>query len=212
MPCHGRPARTRRMLECLGCQTKNNFELVLVGDGCLFFNQMTASEWFRQWRTKFTRAGNLINITSFSANRGGYGSIAINYAITIATGRYTCWANNDDMLQPEHVEFYYNSIACHENKATGKNPVSFVYNDTMLNTGHGAAKREPELKYGCVGHSELIVATAFLRSMPEHQPVYGQDWELIENMMTAGTCMKGKTPFPTYYIMSTPSYRETGID
>ena len=144
------------------------------------------------------------------ARKGGHGAGAVNVAIKTARGKYFCWANNDDMLHPEHMEFYHRSIAIYNQRQI---EVDFVYNRTLVNSESGFDIRDPQLKFGSCGHSELVVLTEFLRKMPEHKPVYGQDWDLIESMICAGgRSRKGDTVFPTYMVMSTPRYQEQGID
>lgn len=210
MPCFGRPMRTVRMLNCLADQTMKNFELVMIGDNCPDFRDLILSSWFQEWRREFLSKGRHLFYMNLKTRRGGHGAGAVNTAIRVACGKYICWANNDDMLYPEHIEYYHRSIACFNAKEM---QVDFVYNNSLVNGESGFEVREPVLKFGSCGHSELIVATDFLRKMPAHQPVYGQDWKLIQDMISAGgRSRKGDVPFPTYMVMSTPRYQEKDID
>lgn len=215
MPCYGRPTRTVRMLRCLAAQTMTNFELVLIGDACPIFQTLIESSWFKEWKYEFKRRGNHLFYMNLAKNRGGHGADAVNIAIGIARGKYFCWANNDDMLQPEHMQFYYFSISKYEKVGLcsyfNSRP-DFVYNQTLINSDDGFSIRYPELKFGSCGHSELVVNTKFLQKMPAHEPVYGQDWKLIDNMQRAGKGFRGDILFPTYMVMSTPRYQEQGID
>lgn len=209
VPCAGRPQRTRRLLYHLQSQTMKNFELLLVGDACPDFQEMIQSEWFNEWKTNFCDSGRRLVFYNLPQKGGGYGAAAINWAISQATGKYTCFIGNDDIVIPEHCQFYYTSIA-----GPGiYSRIDFVFNKTMLNSGHGFFERDPSLKFGSVGHSELVIRTDFLKIMPPHGPEHGHDWNLIKNMISSsGKYHKGSTPFPTYYVMGTDDYREQGID
>ena len=204
LPCYGRPQRTWRMMECLFEQKYNNFQLFIIGDGCNQFEQMQFHPSFRSSVALMLRRGIDVIDYNFRKNKGGHGSHIINYCIKRATGKYFCWVNNDDIILKEHVGFYFNSIA--------KTDCDFVYNPTMVNSQEGYDIRNPQLSFGQVGHAELVVKTEFLRRMPPHEPVYGQDWKLIEHMMKEGKHQKGETPFPTYYIASTPRWQEAGFE
>jgi glycosyltransferase involved in cell wall biosynthesis len=197
------------MLECLGAQTKTGFELLLIGDGCTDFERMINSQWYLNWQKEFLKKKNKLFQINFSKNYGGYGAEALNVGIWHAKGRYFCFANNDDIVAPEHIEFYLLAM-----KNLSRFDPDFVYTKTMINSGHGFFERDPSLKFGCVGHSELIVRTEFLKKMPPYESVYGHDWKQIDNMMVVSRSYKKAVniPFPTYYVMSTPDFRETEID
>lgn len=202
--CYGRPLRTQRMLECLGAQTLEGFELIIMGDACPSFRQMIKSEWFYQWKRKFERNDNFLFYMNNAIGGRDYGAKVTNQAIRLARGPYFMFADNDDTVKPEHIEFYYKSIL--------KAKTDFVYNPVLVNGPDGFWRRVLDLRCGCVGHAELIVKTDFLRKMPKHEPVYGQDWKLIENMMAAGTYVKGDPPAPTYCVMSIHNYQEPGFE
>jgi hypothetical protein len=63
-----------------------------------------------------------------------------------------------------------------------------------------------------IGHSELMIRTEFLKTMPMHNEAYGHDFELIQNMMKFGTHAKAINHPPTYHVMSLSDNREQGID
>jgi hypothetical protein len=206
LPCFGRPQRTWRMLQCCLSQSLKGWELILIGDACPDFQNIMQSREFQEWKEKFYRRGNSLFTMNLASNRGGHGAHIVNVGIRIARGKYFCWLNNDDMVHAEHLQFYYQVI---QNE---KGNVDFMYCPTLINSPEGFDIRYPELKFGSVGHSELVVNTKFLRTMPAHRPEYGQDWQVIEEMMKSGSGKKGNPPFPTYMVMSTPRYPETGID
>jgi hypothetical protein len=63
-----------------------------------------------------------------------------------------------------------------------------------------------------IGHSELMIRTEFLKTMPTHNEHYGHDWALIEAMAKFGTHAKAINHPPTYHVMSLSDNREQGID
>lgn len=203
---YGRPLRTKRMLDCIMAQTMTNFELVFMGDACPAFKELTRSDWFSEWCTDFNRKGNRVFWMNNVIGGRDYGAKVTNQAIrVIVRGAYTMFADNDDVIKPEHVEFYYKTIR--------KTQLEFVYNPVLVSGPDGPWQRHLELKRGCVGHAELIVKTEFLKKMPPHEKVYGQDWLLVENMMArTALYQKGDTPFPTYVVMSSHNYQEPGFE
>lgn len=210
----GRPARTRRILNCLAEQTMTNFELLAIGDRCPQFQDLIRSDWFDDWRRKFKIRGNHLFFMNCSNPhmQPDWGAYVTNVGIKIARGPYFMFLDNDDIILPQHVKYYHHSI---HNMAAAIPPPDFVYNNVMVCTGglNGNKQvRESHLAHGHVGHGELIVRTDFLRRMPPHQPVYGQDWRLIQEMMVRGRGIKGHEPEPTYYVMSTPGAPEQGME
>lgn len=202
---YGRPFRTQRMLECLNKQTINNIELIFFGDECKTFDAIVKSDWFDNWKADFKRKGNELFFMNNAIGGRDWGAKITNQAIQIARGHYFCFADNDDMLKPEHMEYYYKSII--------REKADFVYNPVLVNGPDGMWRRVLDLHPGAVGHSELVIKTEFLKKMPKHQPVYGQDWILVENMMSAtDKYLKGDPAFPTYCIMSTEKYPEPGME
>lgn len=203
IPCFARPARTRRMMECFLKQTVNNFELIILGDGCLDFAELLESEFFNEWENKFKGLGNHLICFNKIFRHGGHGYACQNMAVHLATGEYFAFAANDDIYLPEHVAFYYNAIAGTD--------YDFVYVPSEVRCLNYI--RHPKLQYGAIGHSELVIKTEFLKKLPPHDADYGHDWRYIENMIKAG----GKhapafPPHPTYIVMSVPAAPEKGID
>lgn len=211
LPVYQRPERTKRVLDNLKHQTISGFELIVVGDGCPHFQQLVKSPWWYTWKAGFEEKGNFLHFYNFKENMGAYGAYCIHYAVRHAQGRYFAFANNDDVLLPQHAAFYYESIK--------DSHADFVYNDTRVECGENVLNRRPQLSYGKIGHSEVVIKTSFLKPIMADKDFfnlytqgYGHDWTLVQQMMKTGVYMRGKTKFATYIIKSTPVCRETGID
>lgn len=203
LPCLGRPERTQRMIECIANQSINNWEAFIVGDNCDDFAKMEHSDWYNEFLADMQVCGNKIYTHNIFGSKGGYGNRIINFAIKEATGKYFIFASNDDIIQTNHFEHYLSGIE--------KTELDFAYYNTWVNPHNMLRMSQPI--YGAIGHSELIIRTEFLKTIPPHGPEYGHDWKLVQDMMERTSKYK-KIPGeePTYYIMSVPDKREHGID
>lgn len=210
----GRPLRTHRMLECISSQTRNGVEVLLMGDGCPHFAEMIRTGFFKTWKQNYEARGNRVTCINQFAPGDDWGASVTNIGIAIATGRFFLFLDNDDVIQANHFQDYYQSIARFD--GDGRGNIDFVYNRTfVLNGGTGAEwVMDPKLEHGMVGHGSLIVRTAFLKKMPPHEKMYGQDWKLITDMLAAGAkAEKGVTlGEPTYRVMSIPGKSEPGFE
>lgn len=212
MPSYMRPQRTKRMLYCLLNQNFNGFELLFIGDSCPVYDVLMEDPWFANWKKEFEQKGNYLVLANSLEHKGCYGAHAIKYAVEKASGEYFCWVNNDDILTHEHITNYHRSIF--------KTDLDFVYNDTLVNTGGvGLVARVAQLKEGCIGHSELVVRTDFLKKIfkddyffSAYCSGYGHDWQLVKMMMRSSKYAHGPFMQKTYIVMSTPTYQEQGID
>jgi hypothetical protein len=206
---YGRPRRTRRMLDDIFSQTFSNFELLFMGDGCSHFAHLTSSQWFKDWARDFRAKGNLVYWTNQNVSHNDWGAHITNAAIKISTGKYILFLDNDDHILPTHVQHYYNSI---ESRSHHVPRPDFAVNKMMIHNRGNQFMLNAELKQGSAGHGSLVVRTDFLQQQPPHQPVYGQDWLLIEQMMKNGHGVVGLTPYPTYIVMSRPGSPEEGME
>jgi hypothetical protein len=202
MPCFGRPQRTIRAIECIANQTANDWEALVVGDGCQVMQDYLSSGYFWDIQVECGKRGNDLMIVNNSVNQGGHGFEITNKNIEIAVGKYFVFFANDDIILPNHFENYLSQI---ENT-----DLDFVYFDSFVAPRN--AIRNAQLQYGMIGHSELIVKTDFLRQMPTHNEHYGHDWALIQSMMLNGKHKKAVNCPPTYQVMSLSDNREQGID
>ena len=195
IPCFGRPQRTIRMLNCIADQTINNFEVFIIGDGCIDFQNLLESEIYNEWKTKMISGGNSVISFNTERNFGGHGYEIINYAIKHATGNYFMFAANDDVIAPDHLEFYLSEIENTDYDMVCYSTLVRPWNDSI---------RVPELRITGIGHSEIIVKTELAKKMPPHTPEYGHDWYFIENLLNAGAKVKMSSNMnkQTYHVMS----------
>ncbi len=201
--CYGRPARTMRAIESILNQSMPNYELLLTGDNCPWFEDKTQRYLMEAAGRMVVRNGGLFSITNQVKNGGGCGYEIINNHIHIASAPFFIFMSNDDVLEPNHLENYLGSIE--------KTMYDWVYFDSYVEPYQ--APRNAQLQPGGIGHSELIVSTKFLRTMPKHGPEYGHDWKLVENMMKASARYIKATGKPqTYIVKSVPGNVEQGID
>lgn len=192
MPCYGRPARTRRAINCILNQTMPDWEAFIIGDHCPYFLDI-----YREGLLQDDR------IIAFNAdkNHGGCGYWATNHAIHHATGDYFLFFANDDCISPVHMQTYLEEIE--------GTKYDFVYFDYLT----FGKLMETKLKYARIGHSALIIRTDFLKQMPFHSSKYGHDFDLIKNMVKAGAVYKkANRIIPTYYVMSGNRKRDIDPD
>jgi hypothetical protein len=183
-------------------QNINNWEALIIGDGCQIMQNFIDSDYFKELQDEMILQGNKLIIENNSVNRGGCGYAITNENIKRATGKYFVFFANDDIILPNHFENYLSEI---ENT-----DYDFMYFNSFVKPIN--ASRISELRYGMIGHSELIIKTEFLKTMPLHSPEYGHDWELIKQLITKGKHKKSTQNIETYHVMSLSDNKETGIE
>lgn len=172
IPCYGRPARTKRIINNVLEQTINGWEAFIIGDGCPFFQEMIDSGEIETFKEKAKINGNIIHSFNLDKNYGGHGYHITNYATKNAIGKYFIFAGNDDILLSNHFEHYLSEI---ENT-----DFDLVYYKTFV--GPTNSIRNPILQRNYIGHSELILKTELIKNF-DHTPTYGHDWELIDYLL-----------------------------
>lgn len=202
MASFGRPQRTIRAINSIANQTANDWEALVIGDGCPVMKDYLDSGYFNDIRIECANRGNDLYIDNNPINQGGNGFAIINNNIKIAQGKYFVFFANDDIILPHHFENYLSQI---ENT-----DLDFVYFNSEVKPTNSL--RVSQLQYGMIGHSELIVRTEFLKQMPTHNEHYGHDWALIQSMMLNGKHKKAENCPATYHVMSLSDRREQGID
>jgi glycosyltransferase involved in cell wall biosynthesis len=203
LPCYGRPKRTIRSIENICNQTINGWEALVVGDGCPIMQDYLDSNYFSDLIYESKKMGNILDISNLTENKGGHGYYITNMNIERAKGKYLTFFANDDEILPNHLESYLSGI---ENTN-----YDFVYFDSFIEPYNG--NRIAELRFGGIGHSELIIKTEFLKKMPPHTPEYGHDWHLIDSMMklSEGGYSKSNNK-PTYIVKALGDNRTDTID
>jgi hypothetical protein len=202
MASFGRPQRTIRAINSIANQNINDWEALVIGDGCPVMKDYLDSGYFNDIRIECANRGNDLYIDNNAVNQGGNGFAIINNNIQIAQGKYFVFFANDDIILPNHFENYLSQIE--------RTDLDFVYFNSEVKPTNSL--RVSRLEYGMIGHSELIVRTDFLRQMPKHDAEYGHDFALIQNMMLNGKHKKAENCPATYYVMSLSDNREKGID
>lgn len=202
IPCYGRRRGTIRSLECIAKQSINGWEALVVGDGCPIMQDLVDSNFFADIQKECELKGNKLKIWNEPVNMGGCGFAITNSNIKIAEGEYFLFYANDDIILENHFENYLSQIEGTD--------YDFVYFNSWVEPLKSI--RNTRLQRDCIGHSEIIVRTDFLRKMPEHNDQYGHDWTLISTMIENGKHMKCRNCPPTYMVMSLSHIREKNLD
>jgi len=202
MPCYGRPKRTIRSVEDICKQTINGWEALVVGDGCSIMADYITSNYFSDLVIDANARGNSLLISNLSENKGGHGYYITNMNIQRAIGKYFTFMANDDRIQENHFESYLSEI---ENT-----DLDFVYFNSFIKPYGGL--RDTQLRYGGIGHSEIIVRTEFIKNMPPHTDIYGHDWHLVENIIATTNKHKKSNNNPTYIVMGLGEHRSDDFD
>lgn len=202
IPCFGRPARTRRIINNVLSQNINNWEAFIIGDGCPKYQTMIQSGEIEFFTELASKNGNKLHMFNFNENKKGYGYFVTNYATKNAKGKYIIYAGNDDILFKDHFEHYLSEI---ENTD---------FDMVCYNTFVGPEKRvrKPMLLKNHIGHSEIIVKTDLIRDY-EHSPNYTHDWGLIDYIMNKTKKIHISTSDKyTYVVTHMPNFSIDIID
>jgi glycosyltransferase involved in cell wall biosynthesis len=201
-PCWGRPERTKRAIECVLDQNINNWEAFFVGDGCECLKNLIDSGTSKQYIEKAESGGNKLHIYNLENHYGGFGYAVRNHIISKASGKYFLFIDNDDVVASNHFENYLLGI---EGTSHG-----FAYCNTYIEPYNQI--RNAQLEFGKIGHSEIIVSTDLIKTMPSQNPVYGHDWELIVGLTFSGHTFTKIESEPTYTIKCIGNHRTDTID
>jgi hypothetical protein len=88
MPCFGRRKGTIRAIECIANQTANDWEALVIGDGCPIMEDFLMSGYFNDLRADCRKRGNDLYIANNPKNKGGHGYAITNNNIEVAEGKY----------------------------------------------------------------------------------------------------------------------------
>lgn len=203
LPCYQRPERTIRAIESVLSQTVNGYEFLITGDNCPEFKKACFQQWILERSQSAWEAGNNIVCKNNHTHGGFWGTDIRNEHIKAAHGKWFMFMGSDDVLLPGHLE---NILGGVENTDT-----DFAYFDTYVEPN--VAARNAQLQHGMIGHSELIVRSSFLKQMPPHQPLYGHDFDLVQDMLLKTDKFTKLSRLPqTYIVKSVSGKTEEGID
>jgi len=172
LPCWGRPQRTRRMIECVLSQTRKDFEVFVVGDGCPHFQQMVDSGEAKAYQSRAEEQGSILHIWNQTPHQGGWGQHIIDLAIDRSQGKFFLFLANDDIIDADHFEHYLKDME--------HSPFDMVCYKTLVLEKF---IRYPQLKVCHIGHSEIIIKNEFLKRMPKVGASGTHDWSLIEQII-----------------------------
>lgn len=203
VPCYQRPQRTLRLIECIMNQVFTGYQAIFIGDGCPDFQQFIDDGRFAMYEMAASLGGNQLLFINLPQHEGGYGTFARRKGIDLACGDYTIFVDNDDVIKNNHFSHLY----------------FFMMERPYLDFGYSNVFVEPlnhvrnaELKFGSIGHAELIVKTEILKKEYEINALYGHDWDLIAKLLRKGYTHEKSNAPPTYIVKSLPNLRETNID
>lgn len=209
VPCFGRPQRTIRAIECVMNQDfAHNWEAYFIGDNCPDLQKIIDDGMANTYIELAKSKGNKLAIFNlpFHYGKWGYECRSIGFRLTEAL--YIMFMDNDDMIKTNHFSNYYNAIA--------NTKFDLVYFDTWLdpipneNGGNGKL-RQSKMEFGFIGHQEVIVRSSLLK-LYRQKPIWGHDWEMINDLLKNGILYQKSFNPPTYHIMSVGELREQGID
>ena len=202
-PVWKRPQRTIRAIESVIAQEFEGYEMLFIGDACPLFQERIDDGTFEKYSQQAAEKGNMMIFKNLEQHGGGWGHAARKEGIDIATGKYICFLDNDDMLKPNHFTNYY----------------TFMENNPDIDAGYLNAytvpwnkERNCTLSQGGIGNAELIIKADVLKKEYELDNQYEHDWRLVKRMLEKKYKFKKSTSRATYMIMSIPNFRETTID
>ena len=191
VPCYGRPARTRRIINNILSQTINNWEAFIIGDGCPQFQNMIHSLEVDYFIKTAKEKGNILHCFNLDKNYGGFGYHIMNYAIQNTKSEYFIFAGNDDIILPNHFEHYLSEI--------NNTDLDLVYYKTLVAANNTI--RDPHLRGGGIGHSEIIVRTNIIKDI-KHSNEYGHDWSFINNILLKNPKIKKAESNQSTYVVT----------
>lgn len=195
MPCWGRPARTRRMINNILAQNINNWEAFVIGDGCPVFNTLFDSGEAKFYQDLAASKGNKLHIFNLEKNYGGFGYHIINHCFEHNNSEYVIILGNDDIIAADHFQHYLSEI---EN--TDLDIVAYKTFMKFLPERH--CIRPVCFQGGLIGHAEIIIKSSTARQF-KLNPEYGHDWELISKIHGRGKSKVATSSHFTYFVTHT---------
>ena len=208
VPSYLRPQRTTRAIECILNQDTQDFEAYIAGDKCPFIQELVDSGKSLEYIKTAADKGIKLSIFNMPHHYGGYGFQARNTCVALAFGDYVMFMDNDDVIEPNHISNYYNTISQTDNDLMYFNS----WLDPIEERGTRGKLRETKMQEGLIGHSEIIVKTSLLKTLKPETSEYNHDWFYIKQMLDSGAKYDKSNNQPTYKIMGVGELRETLID
>ena len=177
MPIWECPNRTIRAINSVINQDTSGWQLICIGDGCPKFAEVLAGSWFKEMQAKAYINGNEI-IGLNTEHYGGFGYHQRELAKNMATGKWTMYLDNDDVLLPHHVSTRLKYVE------SGDDQVDLLYYSTWLEPDNW--HRDAALLYGKIGHAEVMFRTEFLKTLTPLSNMYGHDWLTIKEAIDKG--------------------------
>jgi len=202
-PCWKRPQRTIRAIESVLAQDFEGAEILFIGDACPLFQEKLDDGTFKKYEELAAAKGNKMHFENLTERGGGWGHMARKRGIELATGKYICFLDNDDVLKPNHFSNYYGHM---------ENNPDYVAGYLNAYTVPWNKERNSCLSRGGIGNAELIIKADVLKKMYQPDAEYEHDWRLVDRMLKNGYKFIKSKAKSTYMIMSIPNFRETGID
>ena len=189
-PCWGRPQRTLRALDSVLEQDFTGAEIIFIGDSCGDFQKRIKDGTFEDYAKRIAEKGNIFIYKNLKVKGAGWGHMARKEGIEMATGKYICFLDNDDMLLPTHLSNYYNFIEA--------NPEADVcyFNARTVPWNR---ERDSCLTRGGIGNAELLFKAQALKDNYEPDALYEHDWRLVDRMMKKGYIFKKCKILIIYY-------------
>ena len=202
-PCWKRPQRTIRAIESVLAQQFDEWEAIFIGDACPEFQKRLDDGTFKKYEEQAPERGGKMIFENLTERGGGWGHMARKRGIELATGKYICFLDNDDMLLPNHFTNYY----------------TFMEENPEVDCGFFNAYTKPWnkertscLTRGGIGNAELMFKAEALKKEYQPDAEYEHDWRLVDRMRNKGYVFRKSPTKYTYIIMSIPNYREKDID
>lgn len=196
-PCKGREELTKRAIECLVAQNVTfPVEVLWFTDCCPIQRAIAQSSWFEETANKNPNVHWKWSDYMFESGAAAL----INDAIEAAEGEYIMWYANDDEILPNHIANYYcNAVAAN---------LDFAHFDSVMVRDDETKTRFSELKFGRIGHSEIIVRSKIAKACPPHGGDYGHDWWFIVTATRASSAVAKINDIDPTYIVNLKSDRE----
>lgn len=117
VPVFNAEAYLEQCLDSIIYQTFTNLEIILVNDGSTDRSAAVCEE--------YAKRDNRVRVYHKKLGGSGVGATR-NTALTLVTGDYILFVDNDDWLEPTHIELLYQSLKEHDADIAVTNFVEFI--------------------------------------------------------------------------------------